>query len=152
MALKSSFWKSILLSSWLVIFTAGTLWAQRPKVGLVLSGGGAKGIDSSGGGPGVPGGRPGFDVSTGGWCTGSTPTIYYPTPNPGSSESSQGLQCIKQPDFPEGKPSNDNPTNPAPSAVPSSLPWTPTEFPQPPTPPTAPCPTCSAYGPSAGGR
>ncbi len=48
MTLKSSLWKSILLSSCLVIFTAGTLWAQRPKVGLVLSGGGAKGISHIG--------------------------------------------------------------------------------------------------------
>lgn len=48
MTLKSSFWKSVLLSSCLVIFAADTIWAQRPKVGLVLSGGGAKGISHIG--------------------------------------------------------------------------------------------------------
>jgi NTE family protein len=40
--------KKILLSILLTILTVGTLLAQRPKVGLVLSGGGAKGISHIG--------------------------------------------------------------------------------------------------------
>ncbi len=48
MKIKLSFRKSILTTSFLAILTFNALMAQRPKVGLVLSGGGAKGISHIG--------------------------------------------------------------------------------------------------------
>jgi NTE family protein len=48
MKINISFPKRILATSFLVILTAINLYAQRPKVGLVLSGGGAKGISHIG--------------------------------------------------------------------------------------------------------
>lgn len=48
MKIKFSFWKQLLLTACLAAFTVSFLFAQRPKVGLVLSGGGAKGISHIG--------------------------------------------------------------------------------------------------------
>jgi len=48
MAGKILFRKYLLLCMCMAIFTSTSLWAQRPKVGLVLSGGGAKGISHIG--------------------------------------------------------------------------------------------------------
>jgi NTE family protein len=48
MAIKTSFRKELWLSTCLVLLATNALWAQRPKVGLVLSGGGAKGISHIG--------------------------------------------------------------------------------------------------------
>jgi len=48
MNIKLCFQKSILATFFLALLTLNTLTAQRPKVGLVLSGGGAKGISHIG--------------------------------------------------------------------------------------------------------
>lgn len=48
MAGKILFRKYLLLCMCMALFTSTSLWAQRPKVGLVLSGGGAKGISHIG--------------------------------------------------------------------------------------------------------
>ncbi len=48
MKIKISFLQAILITVFLVLFTLTPMMAQRPKVGLVLSGGGAKGISHIG--------------------------------------------------------------------------------------------------------
>ena len=48
MTVQNLFPKGIIISICILILFSNTLWAQRPKVGLVLSGGGAKGISHIG--------------------------------------------------------------------------------------------------------
>ncbi len=48
MAIHIFLGKNLLLLICLTLLTATSVWAQRPKVGLVLSGGGAKGISHIG--------------------------------------------------------------------------------------------------------